>query len=541
MSSHIQSHRGLVAVILIAVAVLVSSTLATAQDQSPPKVEIFGGYSFFYPGANLVAKNPGAVLPLSIRQESNPRGIGGAITYNFSRWFGLTADGSGHWASGEAGLDRVDDAGFYNFSVGPKLTYRKAHFAPFIEAMVGWHRLNNETFGSSSKVGFMTGGGIDVPLTRHFGLRVIRGDYILSNHRFGSVASVGPTHMRGVRLQTGVIFMFGGGEQALPVAATCSLNPREVFAGEPVSARVETSNFNSHHPLTYNWSSTGGQVSGKETTATIDTDGLTNGSYTVRAHVSDPKRKVGGEASCDSNFTVKVREVPKNPPTASCTAAPTTVRAGDASTITVTAGNPDNRPLTYNYTTTAGRVTGNGTTASLDTAGANAGPATVTATVSDDRGLTANCNATVNVEVPPPPPQASQLNTCQFSLDKKRPWRVDNACKAILDEVALRLQRDSDSKLVIVGHGDPSIDKNNAARFAAQRAANSKGYLSGGEAKQQIDPSRIEVRTGTDTGQTADYWLVPSGAAFNPEGTQPVDENSLTTPAKKRSAKKTAQ
>ena len=164
----------------------------------------------------------------------------------------------------------------------------------------------------------------------------------------------------------------------------------------------------------------------------------------------------------------------------------------------------------------------------------------MSATVSDDRGLTANCNATVNVEVPPPPPQASQLNSCQFNIDKKRPSRVDNTCKAILDEVALRLQREADSKLVIVGHGDPAADKKDSAKFAAERAVNSKEYLSGGEAKQQIDPSRIETRTGAESGQTADYWLVPSGATFNAEGTTPVDETAVKAAAKKAPAKKKA-
>jgi hypothetical protein len=194
--------------------------------------------------------------------------------------------------------------------------------------------------------------------------------------------------------------------------------------------------------------------------------------------------------------------------------------------------------LTYNYTATGGRVSGTGTTATLDTAGANAGPITVNATVSDDRGLSATCNATVNVEVPPPPPQASQINTCQFP-DKRRPSRVDNACKAVLDEVALRLQREADARVVVVGHGDPA-DGKNLAKFKAERAYNSKQYLTAGEAQQSIDPSRIELRTGADTGMTADYWLVPSGATFNQEGTQTVDESTIKPAPAKKPAKKAA-
>ena len=124
---------------------------------------------------------------------------------------------------------------------------------------------------------------------------------------------------------------------------------------------------------------------------------------------------------------------------------------------------------------------------------------------------------------PPPPPQASKLSSCDFP-NATKPWRVDNTCKAVLDDVAQRLQHEPDSKLVIVGNADPSEKRKN---LAAERAVNSKAYLSGGEAKQGIDASRIEVRTGSGGTKTADYWVVPAGATFTQEGTQPVDENQV--------------
>jgi outer membrane protein OmpA-like peptidoglycan-associated protein len=370
---------------------------------------------------------------------------------------------------------------------------------------------------------------------------MFQADWVWGHHNFFPQVPTRNSNPMGADLRTGIVLNFGGAPPLPPMAMSCSAaSPAAVMAGEPVSVSASVTNIPPKHTLTYDWKTTGGKVTGKETTASVDTAGLAPGQYTVTATATDPKpRKGQGPLTCSSNFTIN--EPPKHPPTASCSANPTTVRAGDPSTVTVTAGNPDNRTLTYNYTTSAGRVSGTGTTATLDTAGANAGPVTVTATVSDDRGLTANCTASVNVEVPPPPPQASQLNSCQFTIDKKRPSRVDNTCKAILDEVALRLQREPDSRLVIVGHADPAIDKKNAAKFAAERAVNSKAYLSGGEAKQGIDPSRIEVRTGAETGQTADYWLVPAGATFNAEGTQTVDENAVKPPAPKAPAKRPAK
>jgi hypothetical protein len=112
---------------------------------------------------------------------------------------------------------------------------------------------------------------------------------------------------------------------------------------------------------------------------------------------------------------------------------------------------------------------------------------------------------------PPPPPQASKLSECDFSkMDKiGKPWRVDNECKAILDDVAKNLQQNADNKLVIVGTVD------------------AKAYLSGGEAKQAIDATRIETRTGSAGSMTAEFWVVPPGATFSSDGTQSVDESKV--------------
>src|ERR1700726_2120454 len=101
------------------------ATIAAAQEPPPPKWELFGGYSFFDPGANVHGQLPGALLPLSSRLESNPRGAGASVTYNFNSWFGLTLDTSTDWGSGETGLPkRIDDAAFANISFGPKITFR---------------------------------------------------------------------------------------------------------------------------------------------------------------------------------------------------------------------------------------------------------------------------------------------------------------------------------------------------------------------------------------------------------------------------------
>ena len=530
MSSHAKSHpRRVLAMLPAMIAVLCTfATLAAAQDRPLPKWELYGGYSLFYPGADVHGKLPGALLPLSSRLETNPRGAGGSVTYNYNRWLGFTLDSSTHWGSGEnTTVSKIDDAGFTNVSFGPKLTYRTAHFAPFIEAMAGWHRLNSDLFGSSDKLGFIGGGGIDVPVSKHFGLRLIRGDYVYSEHHFGPASVVPSTKVEGVRLQSGLMFMFGGGEEAAPVAASCSVSPSEVMVGESVTANVTVSNFNPKHPLTYNWSSTGGKVSGTNNTATIDTNGVAGGNYTVSARVADPKMKKGGEASCSSNFTVK--EPVKNPPTITCSANPSTVQPGGSSTITSRANSPDGRNLTYSYSASAGSISGTSESTTLNTAGAALGTITVTCNTLDDRNLSASSTTTVTVEAPPPPPsapEASKLNQIDFKMNSPR---VDNAAKAILDDVALRMQRDADARVVLVG--ESASNEKGAKRLAEQRAVNTKAYLT---KEKGIDPNRIEVRSGNAGTMQTEIWLVPAGATFNGDGTTVVSEQAAKPARKKK-------
>src|ERR1700682_4292340 len=213
MSSQSKSHPARVLAMLPAmIAVLCTfATLAAAQDQPAPKWELYGGYSFFHPGADGPGQLPGELLPLSSRMEANPRGAGASLTYDFNRWFGLTLDTSTHWGSGESGLPkRIDDAAFSNLSFGPKVTFRSQHFSPFLEFLVGDHRLMPDAFHDIDKLGFMVGGGLDVNATRHVALRLIRADYVMSSYRYGPSATTASTDLRGVRLQAGLVFMWGG-------------------------------------------------------------------------------------------------------------------------------------------------------------------------------------------------------------------------------------------------------------------------------------------------------------------------------------------
>ncbi len=502
---------------VVLTAVLIAG-VAFAQDQYPPKVEIFAGYSFLHVGA------------INAPDNNIHTGWGTSVFYDFTPSIGLGADFSGHYS---------DTSKISTFLFGPKFTYPGTIARPFAEALFGVVRVSPRAFPSSNPFGFALGGGLDLKLHRNIALRAIQADLVRAKPDFGQpVVSAVNTG----RIQTGLVFLLGGQTPpSVPAAASCSVQPTEVYAGEPVRATVTPSNFNPKHTVSIGWTATGGlKVQGADTaTASVDTKGLNPGSYTLTANVTDP-RSSKAKATCNSTFAVKER--PKNAPQISCSASPSTVQAGTPSTISCTCSTPDNaadNPVTVsvaNWAASTGKLSGSGDTATLDTAGAAAGPISVTATCTDSRGLTSNGNATVNVENPPPPPEASKLNECTFP-NKAKPWRVDNACKAALDDYALALQRNADAKGVIVGN---KAANEKAKNLAGQRAANAKAYLTSGEAKQQIDPARIEVRTGSADSATTEQWVVPAGATFKEAGTQVSQEKATPTKPAKKAPKKPA-
>jgi outer membrane protein OmpA-like peptidoglycan-associated protein len=493
MSSQSKGRLARVVTLLPAMLAVVCmfATLAVAQEGPAPKWELYGGYSLFYPGADIHGQQPGALLPISSRLETNPRGAGASLTYNFNNWFGLSLDTSTHWGSGEAGLvKRIDDTAFSNLSIGPKITFRRNHFSPFVEVLVGDHRLMPDAFHDVDKLGLMFGGGIDVNLSRHVALRLIRADYVMSNYRYGP-PTVPSTDIRGWRLQAGLNFMFGGGAPPTPPTAACTVQPTEVFAGETVTATASGSNFNPKRTVKYDWNGTGVKVAGSDASTQIDTTGLQPGSYAVTANLNEGGKN--GFASCSARFTVKE----PHPPVISCSADPASVRTGGNSTITSNASSPDGRRLIYSYTASAGEISGNGNSAALNTRGAQPGHITVTCNVNDDRNppLAASSTAIVNVEPPPPPPApAPEIKELEAKLalhsiyfQTARPT-VDNPEGGLLDsqaEILKALAADyknylrykPEAHLILGGHADPRGSQEYNKGLTERRVERTKSFL----------------------------------------------------------------
>lgn len=296
------------------------------------------------------------------------------------------------------------------------------------------------------------------------------------------------------------------------LTAACSVDKNAVMqdAGEQVGASVRaTDSYN--HPLNYTWTATGGQIVGSGPDVRWNSTGVGPGSYTITARVDDGQ---GNTQSCSEDVAVTPK--PISPPTMTCSVDRSSVLTGERVNVSANVNDQSGTPLTYNWRTTGGQIVGSGATVQLDTSGLAPGSYTVTGRVENGKGGAADCTTNLAVQAPPPPPQASKLNECSFTATSAR---VDNVCKRILDDVALRLQNDPKGHVVIIGYSAPATGKvaeRRADKLAKDRAANSQKYIG----QKGVAESRVEVRSATGQvgggkeNHRVDIIWVPEGASY---------------------------
>jgi len=520
-------------VVSLGVASLGAQTAPAPLGPNPSRVDVFTGYSYF--GAH------GQIKPGYVNYSSINYGAIGSVAYYFNKYVGAEINFVAHPDGNNDGL--------YSSSLGPIFRAPMQNYTLFAHGMVGGAKLagpnsNNPaqfyhepyTWGPT----LTAGGGMDydLPFFDHrFSLRLFQADYRYVHADFGPYAGIptagvlgGRANLSGVDLSTGIVTHFGHIIPPPPVTYACVAAPTTIFPGDPITVTGTATNLNPKKTATYTWTSDGGTVSGTSNVANVDTKTLSAGTYTVKGHVTEGA-KPGEMADCSAQFTVKAFE----PPTIGCSANPSSVNLGESSTITANGVSPQNRPLTYSYSSTAGSVSGSTSTATLTTTGVAPGTITVTCNVVDDKGQTASQMTTVTVIAPPAPVKILTQSLCSvaFDRDKKRPTRVDNEAKACLDDVALNLQRTPDAKLALVGNS-ASTEKE-PAKKAAERAVNTKAYL---VTEKGIDAGRISVYTGTQDANTVTTTLIPTGATLDSTGTTVVDESAVAAQPRKAVAKR---
>lgn len=509
-------------------ASLVAQTPAAPAPPSgpnPSRVDVFLGYSYIGPH--------GVVKPAGIAYSSVDVGAIGSVAYYFNKYAGAEVSYATHPDGRNDGMSFAQGGVIFRAPM-PYFTLFAHGLAG--GAYVGGPNTNGAFFAKEPYrwgPSLTAGGGMDYNLPKVHGFnlafRLFQADYVYFHEDYGPAQTAptgaplgGRANINSAQLSSGLVLKFGSIIPPPPVTYTCAVSPTSAYAGDPITVTGTAMNLNPKKTATYSWTSDGGKITGTSNVANIDTTGANAGTYNIKGHVSEGT-KAGQFADCTVPFTIN----PPAPPTITCSANPSSVNPGDTSTITSSANSPQNRPLTYSYSSTSGSISGSSSTATLTTVGAAPGTITVTCNVADDKGQTASATTSVNVMAPAAPPVISTQQLCAitFNNDKKRPTRVDNEAKACLDDIASNLKRSSDAKLAITGNGD--------GKMGAERAVNEKAYLTTGEAGAGIDPSRIMVFSGNDGSNSVTNTLIPAGATMGSYGT-PVDESMIK--AKSRTA-----
>jgi len=208
------------------------------------------------------------------------------------------------------------------------------------------------------------------------------------------------------------------------------------------------------------------------------------------------------EPEAAQTATVQAPAAAPQPPVIACAAEPPSVHAGETSTISCEASSADHRPLTFSFSAPNVRLVQRENTAVLDTRDLAAGSVQVLATVTDDRDYVATAKTTVNVDAPRAAVVPIKLSAVSFQPNSAR---LDNSGKAVLDGVALRLERDTDSSLVLLG----LVESGENRELAQQRAGSAAQYLT---KEKGIDEKRLQLRDGGEYGDQAELWMVPPGA-----------------------------
>src|SRR6185436_16931001 len=160
----------------------------------------------------------------------------------------------------------------------------------------------------------------------------------------------------------------------------------------------------------------------------------------------------------------------------------------------------------------------------LDTTGMSAGSVTVTVNVGTSRSRCdqpcpgGSCSTTVAVSLTPPPDKHPPISPCGPIFFPFNSARINNEHKACLDQIALQMQQDPRSSLVIDGHRDSS----ERVGLSLSRANNARDYL---VAEKGVDSARITVRNFGDTcphekgeaqlNRRVEFWVLPEGATLS--------------------------
>ncbi len=436
---------------------------------------------------------------------------GGSTSINFhlNRHLGIVGDFGGY-ADSRLRLGSSSNAAVMNASgnaftylLGPRILFgNQGRFTPFAQALFGAVHASAVTLPSGCTSGGCTplpsenafamtaGGGLDWNLSRHFGIRVVQAEYLMT--RLTDISSGSTGTQNDMRLSTGIVFRMGGGRKpeatpiSRPLTAECSIDKNHIQSGSSDVVGVHAqANDPQNRPMSYAWTATGGTVTGTGADVQWNSADVAAGSYTVNVKVSDDG---GGSASCSADVTVQAPQAPVVTPLhLSCAADQTSVLTGNVVQITATAGDATHDPLTYSWTASEGEIAGSGAMVKLDTTGFVAGSSTVTAHATDAQGGMGDCSVTIEARALTPVEQKLALHSIYFPTAE--PTAADPTGGLVASQKATLVKLASDfkgylqtnptAKLLLEGHSDPRASAEYNQALSQRRVESTQQFLIG--------------------------------------------------------------
>ncbi len=179
-------------IVSVAVVVILLGSVAVAQDA--PSAEIFGGYQFFRANSGL---------SISGLDNFNLNGWNAALNGYFGRFLGATADFSGSYGTPLLGEVVGVRTHLHTFMFGPVVRAPLPKITPFAHLLIGGGRTSVTVAGNSSTETDFTwaaGGGVDVGVLPHVGLRLAQLDFLQTR--------VGNGTQDNLRYSVGVVLKF---------------------------------------------------------------------------------------------------------------------------------------------------------------------------------------------------------------------------------------------------------------------------------------------------------------------------------------------
>jgi opacity protein-like surface antigen len=172
------------------------------------KLFIVFGFALLAAGSAMAQKGPTFEVAAAYQYVHVPgascQGFGGNAAVNVNRWLGVAGD---FGFCKVTGLPSGASSHLTNYLFGPRISARNyGRVTPYTQFLLGGEHntlaVTGTSFPSANAFAFTLGGGTDVRLTPHVSFRAIQFEYLYTHF--------GGTKQNNLRIQTGLVYRFGG-------------------------------------------------------------------------------------------------------------------------------------------------------------------------------------------------------------------------------------------------------------------------------------------------------------------------------------------